>query len=76
MTEILHIDGRREVIDTPMTTQEMRDIVGGEVEVVYLPNDKYLIVNSNRQGLSRNLTASNIAGRLLVGRAIFTDQLK
>ena len=78
MTEILHLDGRRETVTEPMTLHDMQAIVGGYIEVVHLPNKKFIVVNEEGllQGMSTNLTASNIAGRKLVGPAILTDELK
>lgn len=78
MIEILHVDGRREVVKEAMTLHDMQAIVGGYIEVVTLPNKKHLVVNEEGllHGLPRNLAASNIAGRPLVGPAILTDELK
>jgi len=78
MTEILHMNGRREVVNNVMTLHDMKAIVGGPIEVVHLPNKTQIVVgvHAAEQGLPTNLAASNLAGRRLVGPAIITDELK
>jgi len=78
MTEILHADGQRETVTDKLSLEQMQAIVGGYIEAVALPGGKHLIVNEEGllHGLPTNLTASNIAGRPLVGRAILTDELE
>lgn len=78
MIEVLHVDGRREVVREAMSLHDMQSIVGGYIEVVTLPNKKHIVVNEEGLllGLPTNLAASNIAGRPLVGTAILTDELK
>jgi hypothetical protein len=78
MTEILHIDGSRERVDGPLSLHDFQNVVGGLIELVYLPGKQFLVVNEEGLllGLPTNMTASNIAGRHLVGTAILTDELE
>ena len=78
MTEILHMNGRREVVNDVVTLKDMKVVIGGPIEVVHLPNKTHIVVGvrASEQGLPTNLAASNLAGRRLVGPAIITDELK
>jgi hypothetical protein len=78
MTVILHLDGSREEVKGPLSLYDMQQMVGGLIELVYLPNENFIVVNRDAPslGLPTNMAASNIASRVLVGTAILTDELK
>lgn len=78
MIEILHLDGGREAVEGPLSLHDMQQVVGGRIQLVYLPDNRHIVVNEEGliHGLPTNLNASNIAGRMLVGTAILTDELK
>lgn len=78
MTVILHLDGSREEVKGPLSLYDMQQMVGGLIELVYLPNENFIVVNGDAPslGLPTNKAASNIASRVLVGTAILTDELK
>ena len=78
MTEILHPDGSREKGEGPLSLHDLQNVVGGLIELVYLPGKQFIVVNEEGLllDLPTNMAASNIAGRRLVGTAILTDELK
>ena len=78
MIEILHLDGSREKVEGPLSLHDLQNVVGGLIELVYLPGKQFIVVNEEGLllDLPTNMTASNIAGRRLAGTAVLTDELK
>ncbi len=65
--------------ETPPTLEEAQKIVGGYVEMIYLPDGRQMLVDEDglSKYLARNLLASVVAGRPIVGRAlILSDTAK
>lgn len=54
---------------TDFKLEELKAIVGGHIEIVWLPNDMYLVANENghQLGLSPNRLASEVAKEIIVG---------
>ena len=68
----LELEGEVHVKREPLTLEDMQEIVGGYIQVVYLENGEQLIVDED--GLMKqkfpNRKASILAQRLIVGVAI------
>lgn len=55
------------------TLSELQKFVGGYIELMYLPEDKVLVVNEDGlfKGLSLNAFASGLVGRPIVGNVVY-----
>jgi hypothetical protein len=75
-------DGEIEEVDTPnnraYTLKEMQTVVGGYVQLVYLPGGRVMMVDE--EGLYKNYKynekASQMAGQSIVGTVLVTNRNK
>jgi len=75
MAKLLKTDGST-VEDVDISTlKSMQDLVGGYIELVYLPDQKVFIVNE--EGILNNLASNDLAteiyGHLIVGDVILAN---
>ena len=75
MARIIKVDGTSEEIEN-MSFADMQAAVGGYVAVINLPKGKILVVDED--GLPKqkpiNVTASTIAGQMIVGDVVLANQ--
>lgn len=83
--EVIKANGERFSITpkngTDFSLQELKEIVGGWIEVVWLPNGKIMVVNEEgkRIGLAWNETATLIYAQsrctdIIVGDVLYCDE--
>jgi hypothetical protein len=75
MATLLKSDGQRvEGVDIS-TLKEMQELVGGYIEIVYLPEGKCLIINEEGLllGLPLNQQATELYGHPIVGEVIYAQ---
>jgi hypothetical protein len=69
---ILKVDGTEQVLDHRPTLEEANTIVGGYIELVYLPHNITLVVDDEGRlkKYPTNQKASKMYGSLIVGNVI------
>lgn len=75
MATLLKSDGQREEGVDISTLKEMQELVGGYIELVYLPEGKCLIINEEGLllGLPLNQQATELYGHPIVGEVIYAQ---
>ena len=84
MAKIIFTNGTEKKVmpknGTDFSLEELQGFVKGYIEIVYLPNDKFLVVNEEGKlmGLPINDYATEIANQLIVGDVLLcdSDQIK
>jgi len=76
MATLIKSDGTRQENYADITLCGMQSAVGGYIELVYLADNKMLVVNEEGaiRSLSRNVEASQLASQTIVGDVLLMNQ--